>query len=107
MAEMGWSPSGRIFEAAACGAPVLSDKGDGIDSFYKPASEILIAETTADVLNALELGDCELRAIAEAARARTLAEHTSECRAQEFEKLVSEIGSVPSPGTRSAAMVEV
>ncbi len=107
MAEMGWCPSGRIFEAAACGAPVLSDKWDGIDSFYKPGSEILIVETTDDVLNALELGDRELRAIAEAARARTLAEHTSECRAKEFEKLASEIGAVPSRSTRSDAMVEV
>jgi spore maturation protein CgeB len=107
MADMGWCPSGRVFEAAACGAPILSDNWEGIECFFQPGSEMLIAHTTTDVLNALELSDSELRRIAEAARARTLAEHTSECRVKEFENLVSEIRSIPSPGRRSSAMVEV
>jgi spore maturation protein CgeB len=107
MAEMGWCPSGRLFEAAACGAPLISDNWEGIGSFFRPGEELIIANTSADVLNALELSDRALQSIAEAARARVLAEHTSEHRARELESLVEALGSVPEPERQSAAMVEV
>ncbi len=84
MAEMGWCPSGRLFEATACGAAAISDDWPGLDAFFAPDTEILVARNTDDVLNALELSDAELRRIAEAARARTLADHTSEDRAGEL-----------------------
>ncbi|NNM71839.1 CgeB family protein [Enterovirga aerilata] len=90
MAAMGWCPSGRLFEAAACGVPILSDTWEGLDAFFVPGSEILTAETTADALAAIDLPDAELGRIAKAARERTLAEHTSERRAIEFERLVAE-----------------
>ena len=43
MARMGWCPSGRLFEAAACGAPILTDAWDGLDTFFTPGDEILVA----------------------------------------------------------------
>ena len=88
MARMGWCPSGRLFEAAACGVPILSDSWQGLDAFFEPGSEILTADTTEDALAAIDLTDVELRRVAKAARERTLAEHTSERRAIELERLV-------------------
>jgi len=88
MAEMGWCPSGRLFEAAACGAAILSDWWGGLDEFFTPGTEILVARSTEDVLAALDRDDAELARIAAAGRERFLAEHTSLHRAGE---LVAEI----------------
>ena len=88
MAAMGWCPSGRLFEAAACGTPMLSDHWEGLNEFFTPGEERLIAEQARDVVAALELSDTELRNIARAARERTLSEHTAEVRAVEFEELL-------------------
>lgn len=87
MAAMGWCPSGRLFEAAACGVPILSDTWDGLDVFFTPGSEILIARDTTDALAAIDLDDAELGRVARAARDRALAEHTSGHRAVELERL--------------------
>lgn len=84
MAQMGYCPSGRLFEAAACGAPILSDLWEGLDLFFEPGREILTAATTEEALGALDLGDAELAAIARAGRERTLAAHTSDHRAGEL-----------------------
>jgi spore maturation protein CgeB len=86
MATMGYCPSGRFFEAAACGTPLLSDWWNGLDQFYEPGQEILIARNTSDALDALSLSDAELSRIGRAARERTLSEHTAEQRAIEFEQ---------------------
>jgi spore maturation protein CgeB len=89
MAASGWCPSGRLFEAAACAAPVLSDCWDGLDAFFRPDSEILIVRSTEDVLAALGRSDRELARIGEAARARALADHTAERRAAELVAMLS------------------
>ena len=89
MAAMGWCPSGRLFEAAACGVAILTDSWDGLDSFFAPGSELLVAQTTGDALAAVDLSDAELGRIAEAGRARVLAHHTSDHRAADFEAAVS------------------
>ena len=81
MAQMGWCPSGRLFEAAACGVAVLSDDWEGLEHFFTPGSEILVARAESDALAALDLTDAELKRIGRAARERVLAEHTSERRA--------------------------
>lgn len=94
MATMGWCPSGRIFEAAACGVPIVSDNWDGLDAFFTPGAEILLADTAEDVLAALDRDDAVLRRIASAARERTLAEHSSAARARE---LVGLLESLPEP----------
>ena len=84
MARMGWCPSGRLFEAAACGAPILSDWFDGLDDFFAPDQEVLVANTTEDAMRALSLPQAELAAIARRARERTLDEHTAARRAAEM-----------------------
>jgi spore maturation protein CgeB len=81
MAEMGFCPSGRLFEAAACGAAVLSDSWEGLSEFFLPGSEILVANTIEDVLAALETTDHELSRLARASRERVLTDHTAERRA--------------------------
>jgi spore maturation protein CgeB len=85
MAEMGFCPSGRLFEAAACGAPVISDAWPGLGTFFEPDREILVTRTTDEVLAALQLSDAELTAIGRAARERVLAQHTASQRALELE----------------------
>lgn len=93
MAAMGWCPSGRLFEASACGVPILSDWFDGLGAFFEPGREILVARTTADAVAALDCDDAELLRIARASRDRTLAEHTSDRRAEELEALLSGLGA--------------
>jgi spore maturation protein CgeB len=93
MMEMGWCPSGRLFEAAACGTPVVSDVWPGIGDFFEPGEEILLACERDDILAAVELGDDELRRIADRARQRTLDQHSSARRAQEFVSLVEQTRS--------------
>jgi spore maturation protein CgeB len=88
MAENGWCPSGRLFEAAACRTAILSDPWPGLDAFFTPGAEILITSGAADTLAAMDIGDSELARIARAARERVFEEHTSEKRAREFEQLV-------------------
>lgn len=84
MAEMGWCPSGRLFEAAACGAPLLSDDWPGIADFFAPGEEILIARDEHDTLAALATPDAELRRMARRAYDRTMDQHTSDKRAREL-----------------------
>lgn len=86
MAEMGFCPSGRLFEAAACGVPVLTDTWDGLDTFFEPGVEILTARTRQDVVAALQRSDAELARVAAAGRERTLAQHTSKRRAADLER---------------------
>lgn len=93
MAKMGWCPSGRLFEAAACGTPILTDRWDGLDSFFTPGREVVVASNERDALAALDLSDAELTRIGRAARERTLAEHTSERRAAE---LIDALSAAPS-----------
>lgn len=84
MAAMGWCPSGRLFEAAACGVPILTDVWPGLDAFFAPDDEILVARDTTDALAALALPDDTLARVARRARERTLAEHTADRRAAEL-----------------------
>ncbi len=88
MVETGYCPSGRLFEAAACGAPILSDYWQGIERFFEPGREILIAKDTAGAVAAFERTDAELNRMARAARERTLEQHTAEVRASEMEALL-------------------
>lgn len=100
MKRTGYCPSARLFEAAACGVPIVTDAWDGLDLFFDPGSEILVATTTDDVVRALSLPPSALSEIARRARARTLAEHTAAQRAQ---RLVSLVRSTPARAGASAA----
>jgi spore maturation protein CgeB len=81
MAARGYCPSGRLFEAAACATPILSDTFEGLDTFFEPGRELLVARTTEEAAEAVRLPAAELARIGSAARERVLAEHTSEVRA--------------------------
>jgi spore maturation protein CgeB len=82
MIAAGWSPSVRLFEAAACGTPVISDVWDGIEDFFAPELEIVLARSTGDVVAALSQ---DLQAIGTNACTVALAGHTAEHRAAELE----------------------
>jgi spore maturation protein CgeB len=88
MTDMGYCPSGRLFEAAACGTPIVSDYWEGLDQFFVPGDEILLANNSDDVINALNLDACKLQAIARAAQERVLAQHSAERRAAELINLL-------------------
>lgn len=90
MRKVGYSPSVRLFEAAACGTPIISDRWVGIDELLEPGREILLADSTEDVTRFLEnVSDAEAGQIAAAARERICAEHSSVHRAEELERYLS------------------
>jgi spore maturation protein CgeB len=97
MAANGWCPSGRLFEAAACGTPIASDWWAGLDRFLAPESEILVVRTTQDGLAALDLDHASKQRIGRAARERVLAEHTSAVRLAEFERYVRAARTAAAP----------
>jgi spore maturation protein CgeB len=81
MAASGYCPSGRFFEAAACGTPIVTDWFRGLNSFFEPGKELLVANDAKEVLRALDRPDAELYRMARRARQRTLDEHTGYHRA--------------------------
>jgi spore maturation protein CgeB len=92
MIAAGFSPSVRLFEAAACGTPIISDFWEGIDSFFKPDREILISGSAEETLAYLqETSEVERRNIGQRARERVLREHTARHRALELENYAREI----------------
>ncbi|MBA3882874.1 MAG: glycosyltransferase, partial [Chthoniobacterales bacterium] len=91
MIRAGYSPSVRLFEAAACGTPIITDKWPGLTEFFQPGEEILIAERTEDVVEILrEMPEGDRLAMGERARERVLAAHTAAHRAVELEGLIEE-----------------
>lgn len=92
MVEWGYSPSVRLFEAAACRCAIVSDAWPGLESFFGVGEEILVAENGGDVVRLLtEASDADLAKIGEAARARVIEEHSAERRAEQFEQYVSQV----------------
>ena len=97
MVAAGWSPSVRLFEAAACGVPIISDDWPGLEELLAPGREVLIARGPAEVVRCLRAIGAEERAqIAAAARARVLSAHTAAHRAGEFEREVLAV-RLPQP----------
>ncbi|MBI2755653.1 MAG: glycosyltransferase [Chloroflexi bacterium] len=94
MVRYGWSPSVRLFEAAACGACIVSDTWGGLSTLFQEGREILLTTSGADVQACLALTDTQRQAIGEAARHRVLAEHTYERRAEVFEDAVDRSAAV-------------
>jgi spore maturation protein CgeB len=103
MAEMGWCPSGRLFEAAACGAAILTDVWEGLDHFFEPGREVIPVHATQDVLAALDLPDHALERVRRDARERVLASHTSFHRADELIALLAGARSRPDPSVAEVA----
>jgi spore maturation protein CgeB len=86
MIENGFSPSVRLFEAAACGVPVISDRWNGLETFFALDEEIFTAGTTAEMISLLrDLPEERRSSVAEAARRCVLSRHTASHRAQQLE----------------------
>ena len=89
MVAAGYSPSVRLFEAAACAATMISDNWPGLEEFFVPGKEILLPQDADDVCRYLaDVDESELRRVGRAAQARVLTAHTNDIRAQEFESAV-------------------
>jgi spore maturation protein CgeB len=94
MRAAGWSPSVRLFEAAACGVPVISDRWPGLDSIFAIGEEILVADSAAEATAYLAtIEEDERREIAARARRRVLAEHTAERRCDQLEHEVAGVAA--------------
>jgi spore maturation protein CgeB len=102
MRRAGWSPSVRLFEAAACGTPVISDRWPGLDAIFTPDEEIFIVDGTDDVLRILtEVDEPTRRSVGERARRRVLAEHTAARRVEQFEEEVAAVLRTPRERLRT------
>lgn len=106
MVEAGWSPSVRLFESAACGTPIISDFWPGLDSFFEPRSEIIVAHDARDVVSALRvLRSAERAELGRNARERVLHSHTASHRAAELEDYLSDLLGAPySSAARSSGI---
>lgn len=101
MVRAGFSPSVRLFEAAACGTPIISDEWAGLKTLFRPAEEIFTASNAREVLDILEMPEAVAAEIGFRGRERVLCEHTSAHRAAELEALIAaaretHAGSLPS-----------
>jgi spore maturation protein CgeB len=100
MRAQGYSPSVRLFEAAACGVAIISDNWPGLDSIFAPDSEILITESCTDTLFYLQdVGESQREEIASKARVRVLREHTGIKRAGELLAYYYEVSRTAAPVT--------
>jgi spore maturation protein CgeB len=105
MVSAGFSPSVRLFEAAACGVPLITDRWPGIDGFFKPGEEILIADNLRDVVEYLsQLSEERRHSIAEAARKRVLHSHTALHRAKQLEGYYEEVAAERRAGVAEAVV---
>lgn len=96
MACNGWCPSGRFFEAAACGTPLITDWWEGLDSFFDPGSDLQVVVTANEVESIMQTQDGDLHAMAAGARERTLDEHTGDVRARQLLEYFEEARSARS-----------
>lgn len=91
MVNAGHSPSVRLFEAAACGTPIITDQWEGLEQFFEPGKEILVSTSAEETLEYLRwLPEPARVKVGERARARVLAHHTADHRADELESLCME-----------------
>lgn len=89
MVAAGYSPSVRIFEAAGCGSAIISDAWPGLETFFTPGEEILLAQSSSDVIRYLsDIKLDEARKLGLRAQERVLAEHSSKRRAVQFEEMI-------------------
>lgn len=89
MARFGFSPATRVFEAAGAGACLITDAWEGVEQFFAPGSELLVAHDGEEVAALLrDLKPARGRAIGEAAYRRVLAEHTYAHRVALLEQIL-------------------
>ncbi len=98
MIAAGWSPSVRLFEAAACAVPVISDRWDGLDALFAPGLEILLADSSEQVVELLSgCSEAQAAAMGHAARERVMNGHSARDRAAELEHYLREAMKASAP----------
>jgi spore maturation protein CgeB len=101
MLGSGYSPSIRLFEAGACGTPIISDAWPGLEEFFEPGRELFVASNAEDVLRLLrDVSEDERRAVGQRGRERVLREHTAAHRAEALERHIHELGASAALGRR-------
>ena len=94
MVKVGYSPPTRVFEAAGAGACVITDYWEGIDRFFEPGCEILVARNAEEIVDLLRTVDTKLaREIGEAMRRRAMLEHTYALRALQVREILQQSGA--------------
>jgi spore maturation protein CgeB len=102
MIVAGYSPSVRLFEAAACGTPIISDRWPGLETFFEPGREIVTASTSGEILQLLRETPPEVAsAIGANAQRKVLAHHTAAHRAAELERYLREAAGATLPANRN------
>ncbi|MCC9135510.1 glycosyltransferase [Pontibacter silvestris] len=103
MVKAGYSPSVRLFEAAACGTPIISDYWDGLETIFELDKEILVAKSAKDTLCYLrEMCKSQRKSIGELARQKVLSKHTAAHRAQELESYAHELMTINNDSLSTA-----
>ena len=97
-------PSVRLFEAAACGTPIVSDNWSGLDTLFEPGTDIALAYDAGDVLDLLSMPEADRRRLGQGARARIETAHSAHHRARELEAAILQSGAVRHSQSRSAAV---
>jgi len=113
MRAAGYSPSVRLFEAAACGTPIISDAWPGLAEIFRPGDEIVVVQRSEEVIDCLQfMSDAERTRLAARARERAVAEHSSARRAEELERCILEarvphrnLGGIGALETRAVGSV--
>jgi spore maturation protein CgeB len=89
LACVGFSPPTRVFEAAGAGSCVITDYWEGIDTFFEPGCEILVARNAGEIVDLLRTVDAKLaREMGDAMRKRALLEHTYALRALQVREIL-------------------
>jgi spore maturation protein CgeB len=105
MVRAGFSPSVRLFEAASCATPIISDDWPGLKTLFRPGEEILLASDAREVLEILqEMPEQVARGIGLRACERVLREHTSAQRALELERFIGAARRDSSSANHLASM---
>ncbi len=105
MATNGWTPPARVFEAAGAGACVITDAWPGVETFFQPGDEILLASSAEEIVSCLfSLNAAHSARIGAAMRARALRDHTYALRARQVDSILrSAEQPAAQPQTTAAA----
>jgi spore maturation protein CgeB len=100
MITAGWSPSVRLFEAAACGTPIITDRWPGLDEFFPDGKAIRTASSTTEVIEILGMSSRARTAMAAEAHARAVSRHSGIARARELANCLGHADPRPAKGSK-------
>ena len=102
MAKVGYSPPTRVFEAAGAAACLITDAWLGIEQFYEPEREVLVAHSSDEIVRYLrEIGPEQAQEIGCAMHKRALRDHTYRLRAREVDDILRRSLMTARPASES------